>query len=152
MKSVIVYSSVHHGNTAKVARTMADALGAVLVKTEETPPESLEVYDLIGFGSGIYFGSPHKALLALVDSLPEMKGKEAFIFSTSGRGGPGFHKRLKEKLLAKKFQVVGEFACKGFDTFSLLKIFGGINKGKPDENDLQEAGIFARKLIETHGI
>jgi flavodoxin len=149
MKSVIVYSSVHHGNTAKVARTMADALGAVLVKTDETPPESLEVYDLIGFGSGIYFGSHHKALIALVGSLHEMKGKKAFIFSTSGRGGPGFHKRLKEKLLAKEFQIVGEFACKGFDTFSLLKLFGGINKGRPNKEDLQEAGVFARKLVET---
>ncbi len=42
MKSAIVYSSVHHGNTAKVARSMADVLGAVLVKTGETPPQSLE--------------------------------------------------------------------------------------------------------------
>jgi flavodoxin len=153
MKSVIIYSSVHHGNTAKVARTMADTLGAVLVKTDETPPESLNVYELIGFGSGIYFGSHHKSLLARVDSLPEMKGKKAFIFSTSGRGGTGFHWRLKEKLLGKKFQIVGEFSCKGFDTFSLLKIFGGINKGRPDEDDLREAGLFARKLLEnTQGI
>ena len=81
-----------------------------------------------------------------------MKGKKAFIFSTSGRGGPQFHKRLKEKLQAKEFQIVGEFSCKGFDTFSLLKIFGGINKGRPDVNDLQEAGMFARNLMETHGV
>jgi flavodoxin len=151
MKSVIVYSSVHHGNTAKVARTMADVLGAVLVKTDEIPPKALEVYDLIGFGSGIYFGSPHKAMLALVDSLPEVKGKKAFIFSTSGRGGMGFHNSLKGKLLEKEFQIVGEFACKGFDTYSLLKIFGGINRGRPDEHDLQEAGKFALGLMETQG-
>ncbi|MBP1929243.1 flavodoxin [Methanolinea mesophila] len=151
MKSVIVYSSVHHGNTAKVARAMADELGAVLVKTGETPPEALEVYDLIGFGSGIYFGSHHKALFALVDSLPAMKGKKAFIFSTSGRGGPGFHRRLKETLLAKDFLVVGEFSCKGFDTYSLLKLFGGINKGRPDQDDLREAGLFARRLVEQNG-
>jgi flavodoxin len=152
MKSAIVYSSVHHGNTAKVARTMADVLGAVLVKTGETPPQSLEVYDLIGFGSGIYFGTHHKAMLALVDSLPVVKGKNAFIFSTSGRGGTGFHKNLKGKLLAKEFEIVGEFACKGYDTYSLLKIIGGINKGRPDENDLQEAEKFARALLETPGI
>jgi len=152
MKPVIVYSSVHHGNTAKVARTIADVLGAVLVKTGETPPQSFEVYDLIGFGSGIYFGSHHKAMLALVDSLPELNGKKAFIFSTSGRGSTGFHKRLKGKLLAKEFQIVGEFACKGFDTYSLLKIFGGINKGRPDNNDLQEAKKFAQGLLGTQGV
>ena len=151
MKSVIVYSSVHHGNTAKVARTMADVLGAVLVKTGETPPQALDVYDLIGFGSGIYFGAHHKELLALVESLPPMKGKKAFIFSTSGRGGPRYHRRLKEKLLAKDFLVIGEFSCKGFDTYALLKIFGGINKGKPDQDDLQEAGLFARRLVEQNG-
>ncbi len=115
---------------------------------DQTGKLGLEGYDLIGFGSGIYFGSHHKAMLALVDSLPEVKGKKAFIFSTSGRGGTGFHKHLKGKLLAKEFEIVGEFACKSFDTYSLLKIIGGINKGRPDEDDLREAGLFARKLAE----
>jgi flavodoxin len=52
MKTLIVYTSIAHGNTEKVAQVMAEVLGADLAKTQETKPERLAGYDLIGFGSG----------------------------------------------------------------------------------------------------
>ena len=60
MKTVIVYASVHHQNTEKVAKVMAEELEADLFPVANAKPETLETYDLIGFGSGIYFGKHHK--------------------------------------------------------------------------------------------
>ena len=129
---------------------MSDVLNAGLLRVEEVDVNVLAAYDLIGFGSGIYFGRYHKSLLELIDRLPMLENKKAFIFSTSGlRKIPFIHdfdKPLKEKLLQKGFNIVGKFSCRGFDTSQAAKIIGGINRGRPDEKDLNQAENFARGL------
>ena len=145
MKTLIVYTSVHHQNTEKVAKVMAEALEADLVPTMEAQPGMLAAYDLVGFGSGIYFGKPHKTLLKFVETLPPVTGKRAFVFSTCG-DGKIHHAALKEKLVNKGFAVVDEFSCRGWDTVGPLKLFGGINKGRPDGIDLAAARAFAQGL------
>lgn len=146
MRSVIVYTSVHHGNTEKVARAMAGPLGAEVARAAEATPETIASADLVGFGSGIFFSNHHKTLLAFAEGLPHRPGGRAFVFSTSGRGGTGFHRKLKGILAAKGYTVVGEFACKGWDTYSIFKYIGGLNKGRPDGDDLEAAAAFARGL------
>jgi len=146
MKTLIVYTSVHHQNTEKVARVMAEELEADHIHTGNAQPETLATYDLIGFGSGIYIGKHHKTLLQFVETLPPMTQKRAFVFSTSGDGKIKHHAALKEKLVTRGFAIVDEFCCKGWDTVGPLKLFGGINKGKPDEKDLAAARAFAQGL------
>lgn len=153
MKTAIVYVSIHHGNTEKVAKTFAKVLNADLKKPEQIDPNSLLDFELIGFGSGIYFGKHHKSLLEFAEKLPPTN-KKAFIFSTCG-GTHGktfsvenFHKPLKTILTAKGFNIVGEFNCAGFDTFGPLKLVGGISKGRPNEEDLKNAERFAENLIK----
>ena len=145
MKTLIVYTSVHHQNTEKVARVMAEELNADLVRTIEAQPSMPASYDLVGFGSGIYFGKHHKTLLGFVETLPPVTQKRAFVFSTSG-DGKIHHAALKEKLVNRGFSIVDEFCCKGWDTVGPLRLFGGINKGRPDENDLAAARAFAQGL------
>jgi flavodoxin len=146
MKTLIIYASVHHQNTKRVAAVMAEELAADLVPVQEAQPGSILAFDLIGFGSGIYFMKHHKSILQFVGMLPNITGKQAFIFSTSGQGGNERHKSLKELLVTRGFSIVDEFSCKGWDTFGPMKLIGGINKGRPDENDLEEARVFARGL------
>ncbi len=149
MKSLIICVSVHHGNTEKIGRAMADILGGELLKPGEVDVNSLGEYDLIGFGSGIYAGRHHKTLLGFVSGMPEMKDKKVFIFSTKGMGFTGlYHRALRKRLLSKGVSIAGEFSCKGFDTVGPFKLVWGINKGKPDEKDLKDAGDFARGLTE----
>jgi hypothetical protein len=45
---------------------------------------------------------------------------------------------------------VGDFSCNGWDTWGPLKLVGGTNKGRPNEQDLQEARVFARGLKEKY--
>jgi len=53
---------------------------------------------------------------------------------------------LREKLEFKGYTIVDEFQCKGFNPNSFLKLFGGMNKGRPNAKDLKNAEEFARKL------
>lgn len=131
---------------------MAGTLEAELRKPHElTDLNILQNYDLIGFGSGIYFGKFHASLLKLVEKLPPVNKKKAFIFHTSGFKGGGFYlnrysRNLKRKLSNKGFEVIAEFSCRGWDTFGPFKIIGGLAKGRPSEKDLEQAKLFAEKL------
>lgn len=149
-RALVSYVSIHHGNTQKVAAAMAETLGADLMPVKEAGAGTIEQYDLIGFGSGVYFGRLHRSLLDLVDALPMMRGRSAFLFSTSGlrrvRLVHDFSRPLKTRLQRKGFAIVGEFSCRGYDTFGAAMLVGGIRKGHPSAKDLERAEEFARAL------
>jgi flavodoxin len=152
MKSLIICKSIHVGNTEKIARRMAKILNADLIEPKEFKSNQLKEFDLIGFGSGIYSAKHHKSLLDLADKLPQVTNKRAFIFSTAGVTGEKKvkkdHSELRSKLESKGYMIVDEFGCKGYNKNSFLKYFGGMNKGRPNENDFRAAEDFVRKMTE----
>jgi hypothetical protein len=134
---------------------MAPILEAEIKTLDIVSPEALLDYDLVGFGSGVYFGKLYKGLLEFADKLPQVKGKNAFIFSTSGKAGKSaadFHKALRSTLSSKGYTILGEFSSPGFDTFGLLKIGGGIKKGRPNQDDLKQAETFAQSMQKNEKI
>jgi len=151
MRSLLVVFSYHHHNTEKVANVFANVLDAQIKSPQQINPEELQKYDLIGFGSGIYGAEHHRSLLDLADDLPPVTGKNAFIFSTSAIMGKSKiaedHSSLREKLESKGYTIVDEFSCKGFNTNSFLKFFGGMNRGRPNEKDLKSAEDFAKRMM-----
>jgi hypothetical protein len=49
--------------------------------------------------------------------------------------------------LSKKYEIITEdLMMPGFNTNVFLKYFGGVNKGRPNENDLNRAKEFADKI------
>ncbi|WP_156749968.1 flavodoxin domain-containing protein [Mycobacterium sp. E2479] len=70
MKSLIICTSKSHGNIRQVADRMAETLDAEVVAPEAVDPETLSRYDLIGFGSGIYYMSVDPRLLNLIRHIP----------------------------------------------------------------------------------
>ena len=153
MKSLLVLFSYHHKNTEKIAKVFAKALDAQIRTPQQVSPEELQDYSLVGFGSGIYDEKHHELLLELADTLPQVTNKKAFIFSTSAIMGEAKvakdHSILREKLQSKGYTIVDEFACKGFNTNSFLKYFGGMNKGRPNAEDLKNAEQFAQNLKQS---
>lgn len=150
MKTLIVCISVHHGNTKKVADVIANVLEAQVVSPRDVDVNALADYDVIGFGSGITYRKHYRTLLQFVGELPVLH-KKAFIFSTRGtKSLYSYRKALSDQLLAKGFEIIGEFSCRGFDTYGLLKLVGGIAKGQPNEQDLQHVREFAKKLQAPH--
>lgn len=150
-KTLLVVFSYHHKNTEKIANVFAKVLDAEIKTPRQVHPEELQTYDLIGFGSGIYSAKHHTDLLDLADALPRVTGKKAFIFSTSAIMGKEKvakdHSMLREKLQSKGYAIVDEFSCKGFNTNSFLKYIGGMNKGRPNAEDLKHAEEFAQNLL-----
>jgi len=149
----LVLFSYHHKNTEKIANVFAKVLDAEIKTPQEINPEELQEYNLIGFGSGIYSEKHHKLLLDLADNLPQVTNRNAFIFSTSAITGEAKvakdHSLLRKKLQSRGYLIVGEFACKGFNTNSFLKYFGGMNKGRPNVEDLKHAEEFAQNLKQN---
>jgi len=163
VKSLIVVFSYHHKNTEKIANVFAKVLDAQIKTPQQINPQELQEYSLIGFGSGIYSDKHHKVLLDLADELPQVTNKKAFIFSTCGvpmkfmeldkteftRYVAKNHSSLREKLQSKGYMIVDEFSCAGFNTNNVLKLFGGINKGRPNAEDLKQAEEFAQNLKQN---
>lgn len=148
---LIIVCSTHHQNTVKVAEAMAEAINTSVIFVDDVQLDSLSRYELIGFGSGIDSGKHYQPLLNLVNQLIPTKDQKAFLFSTNSLQGEKKvmedHRALHEKLINKGYLIVGEFSCLGFNTNIFLKYFGGINKNRPNANDLQNAKTFALNLI-----
>jgi len=155
VRSLVIVFSYHHNNTEKIARTIAEVLGAEVKTPQEILPETLRDYDLIAFGSGIYSASFGKPMLTLADRLSYAAGKRAFLFSTYGAPAVAVtrdfvtdnHEEMRKKLRIKGYEIIGDFGCAGWNTNSFLRFFGGINKGRPDAGDLANAEAFARGML-----
>jgi flavodoxin len=128
---------------------MAEVLDAEVVEPESVNPEMLRQYDLVGFGSGIYYMTVDARLRDLIRRLPTVDHIRAFTFFTSGaREIPllGYNKPVRKHLVWKGFEVIGSFSCRGFDTVGLFGFIGGINRGRPNGHDLDRAAEFAARL------
>jgi flavodoxin len=147
MKVLIIYNSVHRGNTEKIAKEMADSIDADILSYNEVDGYNVLDYDLVGFGSGIYYGKPGKDFVEFIDHLPVVKNKRAFVFTTSGKGDSSYSEKLAAKVSENGFKIVGEFSCKAFDAWGPLKLIGGINKGRPNSDDLKSAHNFVCELV-----
>jgi len=154
----IVCTSVHHGNTRRVAEAMASALGAVVLEARPDAVEVAGTIPLLGLGSGVFFGSHHERLVSFAQSLPSNGSGRAFLFSTCGSGylvprlfGRDYHRKLRRILESKGYRIVGEFSCKGYDTYGPLERLGGISKGHPSHADLERARRFALGLVAGDG-
>jgi flavodoxin len=86
--------------------------------------------------------------------LPTVDRVRAFTFLTSGaREVPllGYHKPVRKRLEAKGFEVIGSFSCRGFDTVGPFGFIGGINRGRPNDHDLDRAMAFAARIRKRVG-
>lgn len=149
MKTVICYYSRHHGNTLKIAQAMADALGADLFDVTSRMAPRLDQYDCVGFASGIYYGKFHPTVGAFARQyLP--RGRAAFLLATCGSPRKGYTKSIRAALAEKDARVLGEFLCRGWDTFGPFRLIGGLAKGRPNESDLARAAAFARETAAAY--
>ena len=145
MKTAICYYSRHHGNTLKVLEAMASENQIDLIDVTTRQVVRLEEYDCIGFASGIYGFEFQKAVIAFARQyLPH--GKPVFFVYTYGLTKGTGAKAVSEIAEEKNCPVLGEFRCKGYDTFGPFKWVGGISKGHPNAQDLQNARRFFHQM------
>ncbi len=151
-KSLIVCVSGPHGNTRKIAETIAAVLDAEVTAPDLIDPTRIAEFDLVGLGSGIYMGKHNHQLLSFVTSLPNVNRHRAFVFATSGFAESPlnrFSRSLTVPLNSKGFEISDAFSCRAKDTFLPFALVGGIRKGHPDDADLRRARLFAEQLRTT---
>lgn len=145
MKIAICYYSRHHGNTRKVLEAMAREADVDLIDVTARCAVPLDGFDCVGFASGIYAFEFHRSVVEFARQyLPE--GKPVFFVYTFGvtKGtGAAAAARVAQE---KHCPVLGEYGCKGYDTFGPFKLVGGLAKGHPDERDLENARSFFRQM------
>jgi len=130
---------------------MIEVVDGEIYTPSDVHPEVIDKYDIVGLGSGIYFGKHHKSLFKLLDRV-NFRNKRVFIFYTSGFSkvpllnsceGP-----LKRALEVRGAKILGVFGCRGYCDHGLFKLVGGINKNRPDESDLNRAKNFVIKVLK----
>ena len=150
MKILIVVKSKHQGNTQKIAEAMSEVAPVTVTMFEDVKNYKLSEYDIVGFGSGIYFGKHDKELIKFVEGVCDKKAY-SFVFSTSGSKNFEKYNSTLIKMLERKNKVVlGSFGCLGLDKFFIFKISGGINKDRPNIDDFDAAQQFILNVVEKY--
>ena len=135
---VIYFSKT--GKTKKVAEAIASEIG---VKAEDVKGAKLNDKAFVFLGSGCYGSKPAKIITEFIKD-NNFKSKNVALFGTSG-GGKGLEVNdMEEKLIAKEACIKGKFFCKG--SFLL------INRGRPNDEDLNEAKTFGKLMIKNTGL
>ncbi|GMO25404.1 MAG: hypothetical protein Ta2F_00650 [Termitinemataceae bacterium] len=137
MKIEVRYFS-RSGNTGKIACAIAEAAGV----TAKIISEKLEGdVDLLFIGGAMYAFSIDARLKNFINGLDASKIKKAAVFGTSA-GIQSVPANIKKLLTAKGITVIDE-------TFYCASEFTLVNKGKPDDKDLQDAKDFAARCLKA---
>jgi len=134
MEFQVIYSS-RNGHTQKVAESIASELG---VAAEDVSEAELDPDAVIFLGSGCYGKKPSKKIIGFIEE-NELEDRDVALFGTSGGGDGHEVKEMEAVLLGKGANILGEFHCKG----QILLI----NRGRPNEEDLEAARNFAKNMI-----
>lgn len=144
-KAVIVYASVHHGNTRKLAEAISERCGVDLIDVNVQQQTDLSCYEIIGFASGIDFGRFYDGVERFLEEhLPA--GKRVFFLYTCARPGGDFTKKMRTLALEREAVLMGEYGCRGYNTYGPLKLIGGMNKHHPTESEVETAISFYEEI------
>lgn len=146
---VILYASVHHRNTEKVVSYISSGLQADLVNIVKNPNPDISQYELILLASGIYFQTIHKSLLEYVDRR-SFVGKKMALLYTCGIPYRDYGKSIAGILTQKGARHLGNFHCRGFDTYGPLQKVGGIARNHPDQRDLDRMREQVERLLQEN--
>jgi len=135
----VVYVS-RGGNTKKLADTVAKAINASASSVEQI--QLLSDIDILFVGVSLYAGDIDKKMRNFLGELKPTQVKKVVVFSTSATGKSGLD-IIKTILEPNGIAVLEEeFYCKG--SFLLA------NRGKPNAEDLEEAAVFAQKVVSKN--
>ena len=154
LRTVIVYRSKHHGNTKKLVDAIVtaypeiDTIDVGALGKNEYP--DLSPYHVIIMASGIYYGNFDKDLLRVADHCLRDGDKVVGLMTYGGQAK--FNGRDLDGVCRMKFaNLLCMYGCPGFDTYGPFKLVGGMNKGRPNQEDIDGAVAFYDRLVEDYG-
>ena len=148
-KVAIIYASTHHGNTRKLVDAIAQQYDITQIDADKQKNADLSEYDLIGFASGIDFGKFYDCVEQFVEvNLP--KHKQIFFLYTCAKPNDRFTQSIKAKAARKHAVFLGEYGCKGYNTYGPWKLIGGMNKNHPSPKEVDGVIRFFESLLDEH--
>ena len=146
-KIAIIYASTHHGNTLKLVDAICQTYPVVKIDATVQKDADLSAYEMLGFASGIDFGKFYDPVERfLTENLPQKK--KVFFLYTCAAVREGFTKNMQEEARKKEAVLLGEYGCKGFNTYGPWKLIGGMNKKHPTAEEIANAVRFFESLID----
>ena len=137
-KICIIYDSKHNMNTEKLVLSLKETYDSIdIIKVNNFDINTLNNYQKIGLASGIYWRKFSKNIEELLNKILDSDVKNLFF---------RYEKKLIKRLEEKNKICLGIFSCKGFDNYGPFKLIGGINKGKPNEDDTQNLIKFLKNI------
>ena len=147
IKVAIVYSSTHHGNTRKLVEGIANKFEITIIDANCCQRADLSAYDCIGFASGIDFGRFYDSVISfLKKNLPE--NKRIFFLYTCAKTSRRFTETICKEAVKKDSIILGEYGCKGYNTYGPWKYLGGMNRNHPNTQDVEGAILFLESIVK----
>ncbi len=171
MKILITFFS-NTGNTEKVANSIKDGLtdhDVDMIPVKEVDPKTLNSYDIVFLGSGVYASRIDKSVLTLVKkAVPDLPTKLAYFCThMSLKLYQEPFKRINTIVKEHDCEIIGQFDCVGENLGIPLETQLGMleklpadqkdkaikdmdkMKGRPNELDLENAKNFATSLMKN---
>jgi len=151
MDVTIIYFS-QTGSTRKVAEIMSTVFTETgnsvrIVPLKKATAEDATKSDLLGIGTPCFSSQAPTPVKQFLRTLPQLNGKPAFVFATSG-GAPGRVLYNLTSLLRKKEAVViGGFLTRG-ELHHPAPCLIGRMRGRPNQEDLARAQHFAKSVVD----
>ncbi len=150
MNTLIIYFS-QTGGTLKVAEHIRDGVMDMtgqcdMVSIEEAGVASLADYDLVGLGCPVFYFQEPFNVRSFMESLPQLPGKQWFLFSTHGSSWGNIFPLMAERLKSKGIIVIGYHHTYSDSSLPYYP-YPSMTHGHPDAQELGEARSFGRELI-----
>lgn len=150
MKILIVYFS-QTGNTLKVAKAISEEFlhynhNVKCISVNQSMPKDFCKYDIIGFGSPTFESHAPTPIKRLIKSLPDLTGKNSFIFTTSAGASGNVISDMIRLLKKKNLNIIDTFLVPG-EMFHPAPCIKGKSYGRPNAKDLKNAKKFALNII-----
>lgn len=146
-KTMILYRSPHHGNTKKLLDAIRRAYPDVALYKAGEEAFDASAFDTVGIASGVYHGMPHQSVCQALGGIAG-NGRRAFAVYTCGaRQGGKYGERFMALLRDRGFDPCGFYFCVGHDSFGPFRMIGGINKNRPDEDEIAGAAAFYKDTV-----
>lgn len=155
MKCLIVFFS-QTNSTKKIAKTIGKTIAAYnwdvdFKNIKYDKIDNLREYDMLGFGTPVYYYRLPFLVKDYLKSLPDLKNKVVFSFISYGSYYFDVPVKIENILKEKNTVNIGFFAARGVDKYlGYLKQGALFSDGHPNKRELTQAEKYARLLIESY--
>jgi flavodoxin/NAD-dependent dihydropyrimidine dehydrogenase PreA subunit len=143
------------GATEKIATQIAEGIkekkySVDLCNLNKNKAPSVEGYDVIGIGFPVYYSRAPFNILDYVKSLPDLRGKSFFVFTTFGNIRGDASTQVRIALRRKGAHDIGYFFSRGANHFvGYLKDGYLFSSTHPEADEIHDAKKFGKDVVDN---